>query len=227
MEGDVSNRPVVIGSTSGNDAMSGMGAAAALIGASRSGFGYDSGYSDDGPWKGVVGGGICDLREAVAHTRADIRDSIQSLQSSNSQQFAHVHEKACDAEKEAIRAQYEGKLQTIQTGKEVENRVSDLERNVDVRFCDLEKTVLTEGSLTRAESAAGFSAVALAAAKDAAAISAQLARCCCEQEMAIADLKRATQEGFCKVSEDAVRAQLAAVQDELNEARLEALAKAK
>lgn len=183
--------------------------------------GYAEGY--DPTWKGIVGGGVCDLREAVKDAaceiradvhgvKADIRESIQNAQIQNVQQFAHVHEKACDAEKEAIKAQYEGKLQTIQTGKEVENRVTDaermlgekltgFERNVAERFCDVEKLVLTESATVREK----------------------IAECCCETKQLFGDLERRTNEQFCKLSEQHLRQTLQETKDELTEARFNAV----
>lgn len=166
----------------------------------------------DLPWKSVVGGGICDLREAVAQTRADIRESIQNLSIQNTQQFAHVHEKACDAEKEAIKAQYEGKLQTIQTGKEVENRVSDFERNADSRFTELEKSILRESC-----------AIKEVVHDQGERTREKIAECCCETKERLAALELKGAEQFGKLSEQHLRQTLSDTKDELNEARFEAV----
>lgn len=170
----------------------------------------NKGYSGetDGPWKGVVGGGICDLREAVAHTRADIRESIQNLSNQNTSQFAHVHEKACDAEKEAIKAQYEGKLQTLTSAQAVEksimdsrhdvtHRVEGFERNVDNRFCSVEKLILTEGSATRE-----------LVRDQGERTRSEAEKCCCSLKEKIAELSR-----------EHVVQQLAEAKDELAQAR--------
>lgn len=195
--------------------------------------GKDTG-SYDIPWKSVVGGGISDLREAVKDAecsvrsdvqsvKSDVRESIQNLSIQNTQQFAHVHEKACDAEKEAIKAQYEGKLQTIQTGKEVENRVSDaerllsqqgvgFERNVDNRFCDLAKDLIRESAENRRVTVEQSAITRELVRSEACSIREKQAECCCELKEAIAGL-----------SKEHVSQLLAATKDELQEARFEAI----
>ena len=179
-----------------------------------------------------VSGQFCDLREEAAQTRSDIREAISSQGVSNVAQFQHVGEKACDAEKEAIKAQYEGKLQTLTSASQTDAGVSastryihekldGFERNVDVRFADTALNTVRETGLIREQAAAGFAAVALAGAKDAATLAAQIAECCCEQKLAIAKLSADTDAGFCKVSEDGIRRELKAANDELAEARFD------
>ena len=196
----------------------------------------------------------CDLRESVKDSEASIRRDIavaegqvqrtvQSLQNFEAAQFTHVGEKACDAEKEAIKAQYEGKLQTlasasntdrgiVDVGRALDNKLDGFERNVDVRFADNALNVLKEASATREAVSAGFAAAALSAAKDAASLAlaqangtasilAKLCECCCETKLGQADLKLSQSEGFARLSDQHVRQLLSEAKDELAEARFD------
>lgn len=192
-------------------------ALAALVARPTATEGYDT------PWKAVVGGGVCDLRESVKDAASEIRSDVQSVKSDiresiqnhmiqNTTQFAHVHEKACDAEKEAIKAQYEGKIQTIQTGKEVENRISDLERANAERFTEVEKSILREHCETRS-----------VVRDQGERTREQLEECCCAIKERISAIDLRAEERFGRLSEQHLRQTLQETKDELQEARFEAI----
>lgn len=191
----------------------------AMSGAGR-GYGYGRDYGNE----------FCALQESVIQTRADIRESIQNHALSEVQQlnklatdianqgiatqagFTHVGEKACDAEKEAIKAGYEAKLQTLTSANGVEkavesskdyisDKITGFEQNVNNRFCEVDKAILTQGYENRLATAGVLAAVR----EDGSLTRSKVEECCCELKGVLASNK------------------LQEVQDELTEARFDAI----
>lgn len=71
--------------------------------------------------------------------------------------------------------------------------------------CKTRETVLVDGSKTREKSAEQFAALQLQACKDAAALAAQIAECCCEQKQEAAATRALILAEGQKRTEDALR----------------------
>lgn len=74
-------------------------------------------YADNGACEStysalIAANGVCDLRRDVQEVKADIRDSIQTQSLNFTGQFMHLHDKMCEADKDALRANYEARLET-------------------------------------------------------------------------------------------------------------------
>ncbi len=141
---------------------------------------------------------VSDLRHEVSDVKSDIKTSIQLQDASNQGNFRHLDGQICETEKSAIIFAKDATIEALRVEARTADRITALERNVDMQFCDVKsdiKDVTIElgkvhTDLTH-QLTLGFGDVKLENERSEHRISLQMER------------------GFCKVAEDALKAELA------------------
>lgn len=158
MRGSVDYEPVYLGGGAGGYANNGMFggemgllALLALMG-NRGGnglFGGNNGGGGIAATEGLVSNiELADLRAEVNNVKSSIKESILEQTIDNQGEFRNLDDRLCDSEKEAIKAGYESRIQTLELGNSLSNKIdceigqvkekmNHFEVNVDKQFCSL------------------------------------------------------------------------------------------
>lgn len=156
----VDNEPVFFGGGTGgygnnNGLGDGIGLIAllALLGGNRNGGGLFGGNNGGGSSLATAEGlvsniELADLRAEVNNTKASIKESILEQTIGLGSEFRSIDGKLCASEKEAIKSGYESRIQTLELGNSLSNKIdceinqvkdklNCFEVNVDKQFCGL------------------------------------------------------------------------------------------
>lgn len=152
----IDNEPVFFGSPGGYNNNSGFGgeigliALLALLGKNGNGglFGGNSGGSTSATEGLVSNIELGDLRQEVSDVKSSIKETILQQTIDNQGEFRNLDDRLCDSEKESIKASYESRIQTLELGNKLSNKIdceisqvkdkmNCFEVNVDKHFCAL------------------------------------------------------------------------------------------
>lgn len=154
----VDNEPVFFGGGTGGGYNNGFGgelgliALLALLGGNRNGgglFGNNGGGSGTAAVEGLVSNiELGDLRQEVSDIKSSIKESILNQTIGLGNEFRGIDAKLCASEKDAIKAGYEARIQTLELGTTLSNKIdcevnqvkeklNHFEVNVDKQFCNL------------------------------------------------------------------------------------------
>lgn len=153
----VDNEPVFFGGGSGygNEGLGGglgLIALLALLGGNRNGgglFGNNGGGSGTAAVEGLVSNiELGDLRQEVADVKSSIKESILNQTIGLGNEFRGIDARLCASEKDAIKAGYKSRIQTLELGTTLSNKidcevealkdkVNYFQVNVDKQFCEL------------------------------------------------------------------------------------------
>jgi len=111
-------------------------------------------------------------------------------------EFRNLDNQICDVEKEAIKAQYESKIATLQSTNEITNKIDLSTVDIKNQLYNMSTTMASEFCDTKHLIEKGNADLALQAERNYNGLTLQLER------------------GFCKIAEDALRAEIADLRDQ-------------
>lgn len=82
---------------------------------------------------------LADIRKDVGDCQSTVKDSIHLLQASQTNEFRHVIEKACDAEKEAIKANLEVRIKILESECSIKKEATDNTGKILREICELKE----------------------------------------------------------------------------------------
>lgn len=151
----------------------------------------------------VTAQNISDLRSDVAGVNTNVHILGNEMQAafavqtaSQAGEFRNLDNQICSVEKEAIKAQYESKIATLQSTNEITNKIDASTIDLKNQLFGISTVMASEFCDTKHLIERGNAELALQAERNTNALSLQMER------------------GFCKVSEDSLRATIEALRDE-------------
>lgn len=164
--------------------------------------------------RGLIGGdcgaGTTVLEQNVSDLRKDVADNGKEIHVlgnevagmfaaqnlANAGEFRNLDNQICNSEKEAIKAGYEAKIATLQSTNEITNKIDASTVDVKNQLFGISTVMAAEFCDTKHLIERGNAEIALQAERNKNDLSMQMER------------------GFCKIADDALRAQLASLLDE-------------
>lgn len=164
--------------------------------------GYGNGYCGD-TGSQVADQNISNLRKDVAQNATEVHKLGNEMQQAFAQQtaslasdFRNLDNQICETDKNAIRAQYEGKIATLESTNQITDRIDSTTGDIKTQIYGLSTAVASEFCDLRHLIERGNSDLALQAERNHNATTLQIER------------------SFCKLTEDNLRAEIERLKEE-------------